>query len=94
MILRNLISLTPVYDKIHRATKALEFFTLNEWTWKTTNYQQLIGCLNETDRRNFFIDVRKVDWGDYMESYILGVRRYLLREDPKTIPAAKVKLNR
>lgn len=73
---------------------ALEYFTLNEWIWKTDNFSRLIERLNDQDRKKFFIDVKQINWNDYLLNYILGVRKYLLQEDPSTIPAAKRKLNR
>ncbi|KAH6935377.1 hypothetical protein HPB50_005406 [Hyalomma asiaticum] len=42
----------------------------------------------------FDFDIRSIDWVTYMEQYILGVRRYVLKEDPSTIPAARRNLNR
>lgn len=87
-------SLTPVYEKVHRSIEALEHFTTNEWTWKTENFERLVNSLNAVDRDKFFIDIQRIDWKSYMENYILGVRYYLLREDPSTIPNARKKLNR
>ncbi|KAH7985469.1 hypothetical protein HPB52_025616 [Rhipicephalus sanguineus] len=45
-------------------------------------------------RRTFDFDIRSIDWVAYMEQYILGVRRYVLKEDPSTIPTARRNLNR
>lgn len=86
--------LTPVYEKVHRSIEALEHFTTNEWTWRTDNFEKLINSQNEIDREKFFIDLQRLNWKSYMENYILGVRYYLLREDPSTIPTARKKLNR
>ena len=86
--------MTPVYEKVHRSIEALEHFTTNEWTWRTENFEKLVNSQNKVDREKFFIDIQRIDWKSYMESYILGVRYYLLREDPSTIPNARKKLNR
>ena len=86
--------MTPVYEKVHRSIEALEHFTTNEWTWRTENFEKLVSSQNKVDREKFFIDIQRIDWKSYMESYIFGVRYYLLREDPSTIPSARKKLNR
>lgn len=39
------------------------------------------------------IDVRQIDWPSYIENHVLGVRHYLMEEDPNTIRAAKFKLD-
>ncbi|XP_037503615.2 uncharacterized protein LOC119378613 [Rhipicephalus sanguineus] len=44
-------------------------------------------------RKTFDFDIRSIDWVAYMEQYILGVRRYVLKEDPSTIPTARRNLN-
>lgn len=85
--------LGPIYQKVHRTTDALEFFTKNEWIYKTDNFQKLNNELPESDRRRFVIDVRKIDWPKYMENYVLGVRHFLLNEDPATIASAKMRLD-
>ena len=37
---------------------------------------------------------RPIDWLPFLENYILGVRKYVLNEDPSTLPAARRNLNR
>jgi len=39
------------------------------------------------------MDVKQIDWSTYMENYVLGIRHYLLKEDPGTIDAAKLRLD-
>lgn len=85
--------LGPIYQKVHRTTMALEYFTKNEWIYQTENFQALNLSLSPEDRQRFVIDVRKIDWPKYMENYVLGVRHYLLNEDPNSIQAARTKLD-
>lgn len=85
--------LGPIYEKVHRTTVALEYFTKNEWIYRTENFQALNEKLSPDDKRRFIIDVRKINWPEYMENYVLGVRHYLLKEDPSTIAASRFKLD-
>lgn len=85
--------LGPIYQKVHRTTVALEYFTKNEWIYRTANFEALNDTLSPEDKRRFMIDVRKIDWPNYMKDYVLGVRHYLLKEDPSTIEAARFKLD-
>jgi fatty acyl-CoA reductase len=85
--------LGPIYQKVHRTTMALEFFTKNEWIYRTENFQALGESLSSEDKRRFVVDVKKIDWPKYMENYVLGVRHFLLNEDPNSIDAAKTKLD-
>lgn len=72
---------------------ALEYFTMNEWVYRTENFRALNVELSSDDKCRFTIDVNRIKWPDYMQNYVLGIRHYLLKEDPKTIDAAKFRLN-
>ncbi|XP_015793649.1 putative fatty acyl-CoA reductase CG5065 [Tetranychus urticae] len=86
--------LNQVYQKVHRAMNALEYFTTNEWTFKNENFKQLMQSLNQKDFEKFSIDVQSINWCDYIENYVLGVRKYLLKEEPRTLPKARANLKR
>lgn len=85
--------LGPIYQKVHRTSAALEHFTMNEWIYRADNFRSLNNELTDEDKATFMIDVAKIDWRSYMENYVLGVRHYLLKEDPSTIDAAKFRLD-
>ncbi|CAN7999089.1 unnamed protein product [Ixodes hexagonus] len=84
--------LGDVYKRIHRAMGMLEFFVTHEWTFAVDNLRLLMAELEGSDRQTFDFDIRTIDWVPYLEQYILGVRKYVLKEDPSTIPAARKKL--
>jgi fatty acyl-CoA reductase len=86
--------LAQVYQKVHRTINALEFFTTNEWTFRNNNMLSLTEDMSEPDRELLALDVRRIHWPSYMETYILGVRKFLLREDPSTLPEARRRLHR
>ena len=85
--------LGPIYQKVNRTSRALEYFTLNEWIYRNDNFLGLGSALCTEDKELFHIDVREIDWEAYMENYVVGVRHYLLKEDPKTIESAKFRLD-
>lgn len=87
-------SLSQVYTKVHRALKALEHFTTNEWTFETDNFTLLMESLNQFDKQMFSMNLKEIDWHEYMQNYVLGVRQYLLQEDPSTLPKARMRLKR
>lgn len=87
-------SLNQVYAKVNRTIVALEYFTTNEWTFVNKNQLSLCDAFPNEDVDKFFCDVRRIHWPTYMETYILGVRKFLLKEDPSTLPLARIKLRR
>jgi fatty acyl-CoA reductase len=86
--------LTQVYTKVNRAVVALQYFTTNEWTFVNKNQLSLSGSFSSDDVDRFYTDARRIHWPTYIETYILGVRKFLLKEDPSTLPLARAKLQR
>lgn len=72
----------------------LEFFTTREWRFISENQIKLLDAMSTEDRKTFYFDVRTIDWSTYMEIYALGTRRFILKDDPSTLPAARKHLNR
>ena len=52
----------------------------------------LAQSLTEEDRNLFYFQLDTVDWSSFMEDYILGIRKYLLKQDPSTIPTCRNKM--
>lgn len=72
----------------------LNYFTTHEWRFISENPIQLLEKMSPEDRRVFYFDVRDIDWASYLETYALGTRRFILKDDPSTLPAARRHLNR
>lgn len=51
--------------------------------------KQLQHQLNPSDREEFYMDTTEISWDEYMLRYILGSRRYCLKDDPSTLPRAR-----
>lgn len=42
----------------------------------------------------FYFDVQQLNWKEYVENYVLGVKKYLLEEDISRIPKVKKHLKK
>lgn len=82
-------SLVKLQNKLSKASKCLEYFTLNEWRFNDDNVKHLNSILSEEDREKFYFDVRNIDWRKCLKDYVLGIRGFLLKENPSTLPAAR-----
>lgn len=83
-----------VQNKLSKATKILEFFTTKEFIFSNDNMISVWRSLSSEDKATFNFDIFAIDWKSYIETYVLGARAYILKEDPKTIPAARRSLLR
>lgn len=83
-----------LYDRAHRAISCLDFFMTHQWRFVSENPIRLLDYLSESDRRTFYFDVRQISWDSYIETYVIGARRYILKDNPSTLPAARRNLNK
>lgn len=77
-----------VYKKIHKFCTILGYFTTNQWEFSNKNVQRLWAKLDADDRKLFFFDISDMNWSEAINLSIYGIRTYLMKEDPSTIPAA------
>lgn len=83
-----------VQNKLEKAAACLEYFTTRQWSFADDNVQALCLLLSPEDRRTFDFDVKNIDWDAYIESYVLGIRRFLFKESPETLPKSRSLLKR
>jgi len=81
--------LVKISSMMQKSTKALEPFTTNSWEWTHSNMDKLWEEMAPEDKETFGFDIRTLDWLDYLETYVLGIRTYLFKEDPSTMPASR-----
>ncbi|XP_034945485.1 putative fatty acyl-CoA reductase CG5065 [Chelonus insularis] len=76
--------------KVNRVAESARVFCTNEWQFSCNNVQYLIELLKTaSDKDNFHLDVREIEWDNYIQKYILGMRQYLLKDTPETLPKAR-----
>ncbi|XP_056271904.1 fatty acyl-CoA reductase 1-like isoform X2 [Pseudoliparis swirei] len=79
--------------RLHKAMMVLEYFTSHSWVWSNDNVAMLIGQMSSEDKKVFNFDVRQLHWAEYLESYCMGTKKYVLNEDLSGLPAARKHLN-
>ena len=60
----------------------------------SNNPIKLIEEMSVEDRRVFNFDVREINWESYVTNYILGARRFLLKDNIQTLQIARRNLSR
>ncbi|KAG8194839.1 hypothetical protein JTE90_017275 [Oedothorax gibbosus] len=77
------------YTKIHSVLNHLQLYTTHQFLFTSKNMQRLNAEMSLADRRVFPIDLSQLNWPLYMQNYVLGVRRYFLKEKDDSLPAAR-----
>ncbi|KAH0953754.1 hypothetical protein HN011_008466 [Eciton burchellii] len=86
--------LLKVYKKIHKFMDVLNYFSTQEWKFTNNRLNTLLTKLTFKDREYFYFDVRDIDWNVYFETYILGIRLYLIKDPLDTLHQARIKWQR
>ncbi|XP_071440782.1 putative fatty acyl-CoA reductase CG5065 [Hetaerina americana] len=86
--------MVKVCRKFQMAGKTGEFFSLHEWDFEGKGMQTVHRSLPTVDSKTFPIDISGLDWDNYVSAYVLGIRKFVLKDPPETIPKSRKKLNR
>lgn len=89
---QNLCRMLRVVNKMHHALKLTHYFMVRDWNFTSNNFIRLIDDLEGHDSIEFNPDMRKVeDEVQAIEDLWLGCRRFILKENDKTIDLAHKK---
>ncbi|CAH2101865.1 unnamed protein product [Euphydryas editha] len=82
------------YEKVTKVAKILFYFSTQDWRFEDEGVQRMWARTSEDDRTVFPFNVKDMSW-DYMaETFLLGLRVYLVKDDLSTLPEARRKWNR
>lgn len=69
----------------------LAFFTMNDWNFKSENFQSLVETQTPNEKVMFCIDTKNIgDTHEYLKISLIGGRQYCARDPLSTIPKAKI----
>ncbi|XP_055963784.1 fatty acyl-CoA reductase 2 [Sorex fumeus] len=86
--------LMKIMNRILKMLSVLEYFISQSWEWSMNSTEMLRAELSPEDQRVFNFDVRQLNWLEYIENYVAGVKRHLLKEEMSGIPEAKEHLKK
>lgn len=81
--------LLKIYEKVHKGCDMLNFFVMNEWKFTSDNVSNLWQELSNSDKNLFNFNMKDLDWDECLFRNLLGLRLYLVKEEPSTIPQGK-----
>lgn len=86
--------MVKIQTKLEKAVGCLEYFTTHQWRFTDDNVRELLTHMSVNDRSTFPFDVTQIDWDAYFERYVLGLRAFLCKQNPKTLPSCRKKMTR
>jgi fatty acyl-CoA reductase len=76
------------YEKLHKFTGVISYFCTRQWKFSNHNVQKMWSKMSEEDRVIFDFNIRNLNWDKYLGEGLMGVRTFVLKDDPKKIPEA------
>lgn len=68
---------------------------MHEWKFETTNMQELMSEINgATDGSDFNCDISIMNWDSYIENYMFGIRKFVLKDGLESMVNARKALRR
>lgn len=77
-----------IYRKIATFNGAIAMIFSSQKPKTNDRMMALFDSLSDAEQKTFFCDVRTIDWCDFFENYLAGMRAHITNESPETIPAA------
>uniref|UniRef100_A0A9J2P8L0 Fatty acyl-CoA reductase n=1 Tax=Ascaris lumbricoides TaxID=6252 RepID=A0A9J2P8L0_ASCLU len=77
-----------IYGKVWRMVETLHYFTTHGWNFESKGLLSMWDSLCDEDKEVFNFDVRQLDWNSYLFDYLMGVKRYVIKERLEDIPKA------
>lgn len=89
----------PIMFKIAKRLKSAadtgEFFAMHNWTFDTKKMCHLMGEVEKVDPENEFnCNMTEMNWDDYVKNYMLGIRKFVLKDGDDSLEAARTKVQR
>ena len=69
------------------------YFALNEWTFQRDNCSNLarkVKMLNDSDMVK--LDLRDMNWEKYVAIYLMGIKKFILKEDFNSIAQRRLSM--
>ncbi|GBM10580.1 Fatty acyl-CoA reductase 1 [Araneus ventricosus] len=82
------------YRRIHGAILHLQLYTTRRFYFTSKNLDAMNENMHPDDKEEFLIDQEKIDWNQYLEDYVHGVRLFYLKESDDNLNLARQKLAR
>nr|XP_032525808.1 putative fatty acyl-CoA reductase CG5065 [Danaus plexippus plexippus] len=81
--------LMRVHRRISKGFEVFEYYTNNQWDFKSDIAQTVRQKLNPRERRDYKVDAIGLDISKYFEDCIRAARIFILKESDDTLPSAR-----
>lgn len=75
-----------VYKKMDHFVEFTAYYSTKSWTFHDTNIRSMLSKMSKLDQSLFKFDMTDLNWYNYYENYVRGIRLYIVKDPLDTIP--------
>ncbi|KAM3955185.1 fatty acyl-CoA reductase wat [Aphomia sociella] len=83
-----------LYAKVMKLANILFYFSTQHWKFNDDGVKNMWNSLTEEDKAVFPFSLGEMSWDRLCETFLVGLRVYILKDDLSTLPEARKKWNR
>ncbi|XP_065348976.1 putative fatty acyl-CoA reductase CG5065 [Cloeon dipterum] len=83
-----------IQKRLQGGLDLLQYYTTKEWNFTNKKIVEISEQLTQDERECFNTDVKSIQWETYVRDMLLGIRKFILKDDNSTLPAARRHMNR
>ncbi|CAH0602069.1 unnamed protein product [Chrysodeixis includens] len=87
-------AMLKLYSKVMKLANILFYFSTQDWKFSDTNVRNMWNSLSDDDRAVFPFSMGEMSWEYMCETFLVGLRVYLIKDDLSTLPEARKKWNK
>ncbi|CAH1110198.1 unnamed protein product [Psylliodes chrysocephalus] len=80
--------------RLDHGLKVLQYYTTRPWFFHNDKFANLFDTLNERDKEIFYSNRKPINHNEYFLNYVLGARKYCVKEEIDTVPHARKVMRR
>jgi alcohol-forming fatty acyl-CoA reductase len=82
-------NLTQEFDEVQKSLRIFHYFLVSPFKFPSENVPKLLSSMSLQDRQEFPIDVRAINWDEYIKTYVKGIRKFLMKQDDSTLEESR-----
>ncbi|XP_022824039.1 fatty acyl-CoA reductase wat-like [Spodoptera litura] len=87
-------AMLKLYSKVMKLANILFYFSTQDWKFSDMNVRNMWNSLSDADRVVFPFSMGEMSWEYMCETFLVGLRVYLIKDDLSTLPEARKKWNK
>nr|ARD71195.1 fatty acyl reductase [Spodoptera exigua] len=87
-------AMLKLYSKVMKLANILFYFSTQDWKFSDMNVRNMWNSLSDADRVIFPFSIGEMSWEYMCETFLVGLRVYLIKDDLSTLPEARKKWNK